>query len=166
MYHFTDGGLRNIWLKSGYVEKNTPYGSGISFADIDGLTVAIACALCQKPGRLTGAEFRHIRSAIQHSQKSLGALFGYTEQAVAKWEKYGKVPTLADAALRLVFHERESQCGKPGSITEILSGLDHAAKLKIILFVQNSKWHFAIEKDEVSASINNENIPGLPAATT
>lgn len=164
MYHFTDGGLRNIWLKSGYVEKKTPYGGGVSFSDIDGLTVAIACALCQKPGRLTGAEFRYIRSAMQYSQKFLGALFGYTEQAVTKWEKYGKVPVLADAALRRVFQERDSRCGKPVSVTEVLSGLDHVAKVKIILSVRESKWNFVVEKDDVTASINNENVRGVSTA--
>ncbi|NVE00470.1 hypothetical protein [Massilia sp. BJB1822] len=79
MYHFTDGGLRNVWLRNGYIEHQTPYGHGVSFLDLDGLTIAICQALYQKPGKLSGAEFRYIRTALQFSQKSLGKLFGYTE---------------------------------------------------------------------------------------
>jgi DNA-binding transcriptional regulator YiaG len=92
MYHYTDGGLRNVWLKNGYVEKDTPYGKAVSFHDLDGLTKAICMALSNKPGKLTGAEFRYIRSGLFLSQKSLGKLLGCTEQAIAKWEKTGKVP--------------------------------------------------------------------------
>ena len=31
MYHYTDGGLRNVWLANGYEIKKTPYGEGVAF---------------------------------------------------------------------------------------------------------------------------------------
>src|SRR6266581_2908061 len=105
MYHYTDGGLRNVWLKNGYVEKDTPYGKAVSFHDLDGLTKAICMALSSKPGKVTGAEFRYIRSGLLLSQKSLGQLLGCTEQAVAKWEKTGKVPKTADYVVRMIYKQ-------------------------------------------------------------
>jgi len=63
MYHYTDGGLRNVWLENGYEVKKTPYGEGIAFHDLDGLTMTICLALTDKVGVLTGTEFRYVRSA-------------------------------------------------------------------------------------------------------
>jgi len=73
MYHYTDGGLRNVWLVNGYEIKSTPYGQGVVFHDLDGLTRCICLALTHKPSKLTGAEFRYIRSAgMLLSQPALG----------------------------------------------------------------------------------------------
>jgi len=33
MYHYTDGGLRNVWLANGHEIKNTPYGEGVVALD-------------------------------------------------------------------------------------------------------------------------------------
>ncbi|MBA5689404.1 hypothetical protein [Rugamonas apoptosis] len=145
MYHYTDGGLRNVWLKNGYTEHNTPYGQGVSFHNLDGLAAAICRALCDKPGKLTGTEFRFIRTTLLLSQKSLGKLFGYTEQAVAKWEKYGKVPKLVDAALRLVFIERHDGTSKSATAVGLLTAIDRIAKARIIVTESNSKWTSTIE---------------------
>ena len=38
MYHYTDGGLRNVWLANGYAIKKTPFGEGVAFHNLDGLT--------------------------------------------------------------------------------------------------------------------------------
>lgn len=52
MYHYTDGGLRNVWLKNGYTEQSTPYGEAVAFADVQGLTRAICLGLTRKPHKL------------------------------------------------------------------------------------------------------------------
>ena len=41
MYHYTDGGLRNVWLVNGYEVRKTPFGEAVAFHDGDGLTQAI-----------------------------------------------------------------------------------------------------------------------------
>lgn len=145
MYHFTDGGLRNVWLSNGYVEHASAYGNGVSFHDLDGLIVTICRALCKKPGKLTGAEFRYIRAALLLSQKSLGQLFGYTEQAVAKWEKLGKVPKIVDAALRLIFIERHEGAKKHTATVELLNTIDRMENSRIIITEAKSKWTSLIE---------------------
>ena len=96
MYHYTDGGLRNVWLANGYEIKQTPYGEGVSFHNLDGLTKSICMALTNKASLLTGAEFRYIRSAgMLLSQPALGKLMGIDGQSVARWEKTSKVPRWA-----------------------------------------------------------------------
>jgi DNA-binding transcriptional regulator YiaG len=146
MYHFTDGGLSNVWLKNGFAEHKTPYGDGVSFHDLDGLVIAICLALCKKPGKLTGAEFRYIRNALLMSQKSLGQLFGYTEQAVAKWEKFGKVPKVVDAALRLVFVARHDGTQQVNAAVDMLNIIDRMASSRIIVSESKSKWISNIEE--------------------
>ncbi|MHA4870217.1 hypothetical protein ACXZ1M_21220 [Duganella sp. PWIR1] len=149
MYHFTDGGLHNVWLSNGYLEHTTPYGDGVSFHDLDGLVVTICGALCRKPGKLTGAEFRYIRGTLLLSQKSLGKLFGYSEQAVAKWEKYDHVPKLVDAALRLVFIERHDG-SKQVVAVDLLNAIDQVANSRIILTEAKSKWTSAIKVEDAA----------------
>jgi DNA-binding transcriptional regulator YiaG len=148
MYQFTDGGRRNVWLSNGYAEHKTPYGNGVSFHDLDGLVVAICRALCKKPGKLSGAEFRYIRAALLLSQKALGKLFGYTEQAVAKWEKYGKVPKVVDAAIRLIFMERHDGNKKVIAAVDMLNAIDRFINAKIIITEEKSKWTAIIEVDD------------------
>lgn len=145
MYHFTDGGLTNVWLRNGYASHNTPYGKGVSFDDLEGLTKAICTALSKKPGKLTGAEFRFIRNNMLLSQKSLGGMLGYSEQAVAKWEKTGKIPKAAESILRFMCQSRQSGNGKLNSIIETLNLIERAAASRIILIETHHQWRAEIE---------------------
>lgn len=104
MYRYTDGGLRNVWLVDGYEVRQTPFGDGVVIHDLDGLTKAVCLALAEKPGVLTGVEFRYIRSAgMLLSQPALGKLMGIDGQSVARWEKTGRVPRWADKLARLLY---------------------------------------------------------------
>lgn len=155
MYHYTDGGLRNVWLKNGYVERSTPYGKTVAFHDLDGLVIAICQALTQKPGRLTGAEFRYIRNALLLSQKSLGQAVGYTEQAVAKWEKTGKVPKAIDLMLRMIFARKNNGDKNVSSMLDMLNEIDRISNARIIVSESRSKWKSTIEaepKQELEAA--------------
>ncbi|WP_313165456.1 hypothetical protein [Massilia oculi] len=148
MYRFTDGGLRNVWLKNGYVERTSPYGKTVSFNDIDGLVLAICNALVKKQGRLTGAEFRYIRAALLLSQKSLGQAVGYTEQAVAKWEKTGKVPKAIDLMLRMLFVRKHSGAKNVSALLDMLNSLDRMSHARIVVSESRSKWKSEIELEE------------------
>ena len=109
MYHYTDGGLRNVWLANGYVIKKTPYGEGVAFHNLDGLTRSICMALTRKASLLTGAEFRYIRSAgMLLSQPALGKLMGIDGQSIARWEKTSKVPRWADKLVRCLLYTSDA----------------------------------------------------------
>ena len=54
MYRWDDMGLKNVWLANGYTLNETPYGRGVAFEDLEGLTRAVCLALARKPGKLSG----------------------------------------------------------------------------------------------------------------
>ncbi|MYM89694.1 hypothetical protein GTP91_21255 [Rugamonas sp. FT82W] len=147
MYHYTDGGLRNVWLKNGYVEKDTPYGKAVSFYDLEGLTKAICLALSSKPGKLTGAEFRYLRCGLLLSQKSLGKLLGCTEQAIAKWEKTGKVPKTSDLVIRMLYKKAHDGNERIGAAVEMLNIIDRVSHSRIIVSEARQKWTSTVEEE-------------------
>ena len=127
MYHYTDGGLRNVWLANGYEIKKTPYGEGVSFHDLDGLTSSICIALTQKAGVLTGSEFRK--------------LMGIDGQSIARWEKTGKVPKWADKLVRLLYLA-QAQGNEPiKAAVERVKTVERLVKQKIV--VQERRGHWA-----------------------
>jgi len=146
MYHYTDGGLKNVWLVNGYEIRKTPYGEGIRINDLDGLTVAICLALAKKPSPLTGVEFRYIRSAgLMQSQAGLAKLLGNNEQAVARWEKTGKVPRWADKLVRLLYLARADGSVPIASAIERINAIERAEKQKIVLKEAKSGWASKVE---------------------
>ena len=142
MYHYTDGGLRNVWLVNGYEIKKTPYGEGVAFHNLDGLTRSICMALTRKASLLTGTEFRYIRSAgMLLSQPALGKLMGIDGQSVARWEKTSKVPRWADKLVRLLY-TAQAQGNEPiAKAVERLKTVERLVKQKIV--VQERRGHWA-----------------------
>ena len=146
MYQFTDGALRNVWLENGYVERDTRYGPAASFDDLDGLVEALAQALVNKPGKLSGAEFRYLRTHSQLTQKALGKLLGYSEQAIAKWEKGATLPKAIDLVLRLLC--KRGSADLP-SVAEWLEVIAHRTDLRVILSLGGNGWTFRFEPLDV-----------------
>ena len=79
MYHYTMCGLDNVWLENGYTEKKTAYGNAVSIDAVEDLHRVIALSLCDKPHRLTGKEFRFLRTTMNMSQGGIAKLLGVTE---------------------------------------------------------------------------------------
>ena len=95
MFHYTSSGLSNIWLRDGYKTINTPYGKATSISDTAGLHRAIGRYLALEKLRLSGPEFRFLRKELELSQLALAHLMGLADaQALAKWEKQGRVARL------------------------------------------------------------------------
>ena len=99
--HYTACGLDNVWLESGYVVKQTRHGEAVAVSDVDGLHQLVALQLLDKPGRLSGKEFRFLRAQLGLSQEALGRLLGFTENAVSLWERKDTVPAACDHLLRM-----------------------------------------------------------------
>ncbi len=77
-----------LWLANGYEIKKAPYGEGVAFQNVDGLTRSICMALTRKASLLTGAEFRYIHSAgTLLSQPALGKLMGIDGQSVSRYRR-------------------------------------------------------------------------------
>ena len=141
MYHYTDGGLRNVWLANGYEIKQTPYGEGVSFHNLDGLTQSICMALTNKASLLTGAEFRYMRSAgMLLSQQALGKLMGIDGQSVARGEKTSKVPRWADKLVRLLYTAQAEGNEPIAKAVERIKTVERLVKQKIVVKESRGHW--------------------------
>ena len=107
MYHYSDSGLDNVVLESGYREIDTPYGSGISIENLDALHLAIGKWLLNVPKQLNGAEFRFLRHELDLSQARLARLLGEKEQNIGRWERARNRPVnpSADKVIRVLYSE-------------------------------------------------------------
>jgi len=152
MYHYTDGGLRNVWLRNGYEMHETPYGKAVSFQDGDGLIRAVCLALTRKVGRLTGVEFRYIRaSGFLMSQPSLAKLLGVDGQTVARWEKSGKVPKWADKLVRLLYTAHADGHETVQSVVARINDVDRLVNQNITLEATSEGWE-AVESELAEAA--------------
>jgi len=125
MYHYVECGLDNVRLRNGFVVKETPYGEAVAIHDVEGLHLAIGVMLAEKASKLTGAEFRFLRKELGLSQDSLARILGNTDQAIAKWEKGGKIPLSSERFLRGLY--LEAKTGEAGLMEGIkrLNEIDH-----------------------------------------
>jgi DNA-binding transcriptional regulator YiaG len=152
MYHFTDGGLRNIWLLNGYTLHDTPYGKAISFKDGDGLIRAICLALTRKAGRLTGVELRYIRSSgFLMSQPSMAKLLGVDGQTVARWEKSGKVPKWADKLVRLLYTAHADGHETISTVVNRINDVDRLVNQRITLKATTRGWASQVQEEAEAA---------------
>ena len=150
MYHYTDGGLRNVWLANGYGITQTPYCEGVSFHNLDGLTRSICLALTRKASPLTGAEFRYIRSAgMLLSQPALGKLMGIDGQSVARWEKTSKVPLWADKLVRLLYTAQVKGDEPIAKAVERIKTVERLIKQKIVVRESRGQWRPSLQDDDL-----------------
>lgn len=155
MYRWDDMGLKNVWLANGYTLHDTPYGRGVSFDDVEGLTRAVCLALARKPGKLTGAEFRYIRqSGLSMSQPSLGKVLGADAQSIARWEKFGKVPKWANRMIRLVYEAHADGDAAIRRVVDRINDIDRLVNRRIVLEQTARRgWQARSEEDGIEAAV-------------
>lgn len=140
MYHYTECGLDNVWLANGYKVSRTAYGKGVSVDRADQLSDAIALSLIAKKGRLSGKEFRFLRTKLELSQQSAGRFIGATEQSVSLWERTGKVPQYADTIIRSVYAEQYT--GNPTILAVIdrVNTVERLCSQRIVMSEGKTGW--------------------------
>lgn len=138
-YHYTESGLTNVWLANGFTLRNTKYGEGISIHDVDGLHRALARALANQP-HLTGTEVRFLRKEMGLSQRGLGELLGVSDQAVALWERKGRLPKTADRLLRLIYVEHDKGNAPIRATIQRINDMDSANQDRIIAEEAKGGW--------------------------
>jgi len=140
MYHYTFGGLRNVYLENGYEIRKTPFGEAASFVDGQGLEAAICAGLVEKAARLTGAEFRFIRNGLLMSQPALARLIGIDAQSVARWEKTGKVPRWADRLVRLIYAGKVQGNVPIARAIERLQVVEQLTRQTLVMHERRGTW--------------------------
>ncbi len=129
MFHYTSCGLRNIWLRNGFVRKDTPYGEGVSIHNLDGLHRVIGLYLVDYKSRLSSTEVRFLRVELEMSQKHLAQVLGVSEITLRGWEKYRtKITKPADRLLRVLYREHVSGDGSVRDLVEQLGDANREAQ--------------------------------------
>jgi putative transcriptional regulator len=108
LYHYVESGLTNVYLDGGVKIEESPYGRAVSIVNLDGLHRCIAQCLVEKPGPLSGAEFRFLRHELDLSQRTMALLCGREERTVREWENGDgqEVQEPANTIIRVVYKER------------------------------------------------------------
>ncbi len=140
MYHYTECGLNNIWLANGFKFHETPYGKGVAIEAADDLHRVIALGLISHKPRLSGGEFRFLRKELDLSQAALARVLGNDVQSVARWEKSGRVPKMAERFLRALYREHAEGNARIREIVDRLNEMDQKAHKKIILEETEQGW--------------------------
>jgi DNA-binding transcriptional regulator YiaG len=105
-YHYTESGLDDVYLLSGYDVCDTDYGPGVSVRDADELHRAIGLFLVRNKKILSSKELRFLRKEMDLTQSELGRFLGASDQSVARWEKgINKIGTAADRLIRELFQD-------------------------------------------------------------
>ncbi len=140
MYHYTECGLNNVWLVNGYREEETPYGPAVAIERADELHRAIALSLVKHKPRLSGGEFRFIRKELDLSQAALAHILGNDAQSVARWEKSGRVPKMAERFLRALYREHAEGNAHIRELVERLNELDRERPAKLYFEETEAGW--------------------------
>ncbi|MEL6448381.1 MAG: helix-turn-helix domain-containing protein [Pseudomonadota bacterium] len=124
-FHYTECGLDNVYLASGYEKSTSPDGEeGVRVHNVEGLLEAIGIFLATRKKELVGQELRYLRKHIGMTQKELGGYVRLTSQQVARWEKdQCKAQGSAEAIVRVLFLEHVLGTTL---VTELLRDLDSA----------------------------------------
>lgn len=146
MYHYTECGLPNIYLKNGVLIEHIDGEEYSSIIDIDNLHKAIAQTLINKHSPLSNLEFKFLRIELNLSQKILGQRFGISEQTIARYEKgQSEIPRTTDAALRILYMESIKQHGTFGYLLDLLADTEaKAAEEKILLEEKLNHWDIVV----------------------
>lgn len=119
-YQYLECGLDNVFLMGGFEFHQGHSGRTVTIHDTDGLHEAIGRWLINKRQRLTGKEFRFLRTELLLSQAILANVLGVRELTVARWEKgHTEIPVATDAAVRQMYVE--SVKGERPGMRELLT---------------------------------------------
>jgi len=141
-YHYTECGLDDVYLLSGYEKQQTPYGEGVSIKDVDALHRTIGFCLVTKKKVLSGSELRFLRKEMDLTQAELGNLVGLSDQQVARWEKdQYEIPGAADTLVRAYYLEHIGRApDNLRKLVEMLKSMDERQRAKLVFEDTRQGW--------------------------
>jgi transcriptional regulator with XRE-family HTH domain len=127
-YHLKGIGLPNIHLLSGVkLEDDADYGPLVTIENLQGLLHAIGLHIIEKPGPMTGAEFRFLRKQMDLTQAQLAERLRVTDQTIANYEKGKTAAGPADVMMRVLY---ALHVLPPGSMARAVKALVEATAEK------------------------------------
>ena len=143
MYHYTECGLDNVYLKNGFIEADTDYGKAYSVVGMEDLHKVIGESIIAETAALNGQEIRFLLKELDLSQKHLANILGITDQTVARWEKNERtIPRASDLVLRTYFSESVSGDSKIANLIQQLTELDRKQTMQKLIFEESHNgWH-------------------------
>lgn len=147
-YQYKESGLEYVWLENGFtIEDHPKYGQLISIQNVRELHDQIGIWLATLPRRLTGAEFKYLRTELDNSQRVLARLLGVGEQSIQLWEKGHNKPIANQAAerlLRVMYMDFLRPDSQHKTIMERITDLDaDLAAKELHLANTDMKWRLA-----------------------
>jgi DNA-binding transcriptional regulator YiaG len=139
MYHFTDSGLQNIYLRNGFKVRKTEASKAVAIVDAGGLHIAIGKHIARK-SHITGAEFRFLRKELDLSQTRFGSLLDVSEEAVSLWERRGRIPKSACRWMQALYLESVNGNVRVKDLIEQLANLDREQQDKIVFEETEAGW--------------------------
>lgn len=144
MYHYTECGLSNVFLKNGFVVEDVDGEEYTSIDEMSGLHRAIAQIIVDSNSPLTHEEFKFLRIELNTSQKVLGTRFGVSEQTIARYEKKSSaIPRTTDAALRSLYMESLEKNNPVSYFLDLLSDVEAMSAAKEIR-LEEIKEHWEV----------------------
>ncbi|WP_281546223.1 helix-turn-helix transcriptional regulator [Grimontia sp. SpTr1] len=142
MYHYTECGLDNVYLQSGFEVEEYEGEEYISFEDFEGLHQAIAHAITDKPSGLTGDEFKFLRKELNQSRRILGELVGLDQQTIGRWENGDSpIPKWADAYIRQLYLESIEESSSLSLMLQSLAEKEAEEAMKDMFFdLEDCHW--------------------------
>lgn len=144
MYHYTECGLSNVFLKNGFVVEEIDGEEYTSIDEMNGLHRSIAQIIVDNNSPLTHEEFKFLRIELNISQKMLATRFGVSEQTIARYEKKNSsIPRTTDAALRSLYMESIEKNNPVSYFLDLLSDAEAFSAAKEIR-LEEIKAHWEI----------------------
>lgn len=147
MYHYTESGLDNVFLKNGYEETTEDGEELVSFTDVYNLHRLIASHIAHQDNPLSGKECRFLRVEMNMSQKTLALSFDVEAQTIARWEKeQSTIPRTSDVSLRAMYLESiDSESNTASLLKQIAEneGLIVRLELEIEIEEMSQRWKSA-----------------------
>jgi DNA-binding transcriptional regulator YiaG len=139
-YHYTQCGLDDVYLWSGFKIYDTPGQEGVAIDDIEGLHKAIGECLSLHAPKLNAKEFKFLRKTMDLTQAELAEQFGCDEQTIARWEKgETAINGAADRLIRLLYLEKNNK--RNITVRKLAKKMESQSSSHKCSFEHRGKWH-------------------------
>jgi|SRR5690606_62334 len=138
---YTLSGLDDVYLMSGWKRVETPYGSGVTIKDVDGLHRAIGFNLVTQKKALSGAEIRFLRKEMGLTQDELGERVCKSGQQVARWEKsQSEISGSSELLLRVLYLQHLGQHPMLAEIVKQLRAIEDRGNQRQVFKPTRNGW--------------------------